>query len=242
MKSFDVFGSEPDTACDVPCTGDPSRMCGGEAHLSLYRQAGPRGVLLGPGEYTSYVHSSPGYVHELHTTCAYTVHMQHAPYAQPAAAATVCAQPATLCLVGEYTSYDLLRLRLPPRALSSVRLPPGLVLTLHQHDGFGGLSLNLTEDQPCLTSAACTMPAATRTWAVPPRACDGGTWDDAAASVRLSYLGLPPAYVPRPNQETAARAFELSTQGRLTRLYDLVGDTAARAAARPADAPVDALL
>ena len=41
-KSFDVFGSEPDTACDVPCTGDPSRMCGGEAHLSLYRQAGPR--------------------------------------------------------------------------------------------------------------------------------------------------------------------------------------------------------
>ena len=86
------------------------------------------------------------------------------------------------------------------------------------------------------------MPAATRTWAVPPRACDGGTWDDAAASVRLSYLGLPPAYVPRPNQETAARAFELSTQGRLTRLYDLVGDTAARAAARPADAPVDALL
>ena len=143
---------------------------------------------------------------------------------------------------GEYTSYDLLRLRLPPRALSSVRLPPGLVLTLHQHDGFGGLSLNLTVDQPCLTSAACTMPAATRTWAVPPRGCDGGTWDDAAASVRLSYLGLPPAYVPRPNQETAARAFELSTQGRLTRLYDLVGDTAARAAARPADAPVDALL
>ena len=30
--------------------------------------------------------------------------------------------------------------------------------------------------------------------------------------VRLSYIGLPPAYVPRPNQETAARAFELSTQ------------------------------
>ena len=39
--SFDEFGSEPDTACDSPCTGDPSRMCGGEAHLSIYRQAGP---------------------------------------------------------------------------------------------------------------------------------------------------------------------------------------------------------
>ena len=178
-------------------------MCGGEAHLSVYRQAGSRGVLLGPGELGL---GDP--VQGVSRVGSAAIGSDH----QTLALTQTQALTLALCLRGEYTSFDLLRLRLPPRALSSVRLPLGLVLTLYQHDGFSGLTLNLTADQPCLTSAACRMPAATRTWAVPPRGCDGGTWDDAAASVRLSYLGLPPAYVPRPNQETAARAFELSTQ------------------------------
>ena len=66
------------------------------------------------------------------------------------------------------------------------------------------LARTLTLTQPCLATAACVVPSATDTWAVPPRGCDGGTWDDAAASVRLSYVGQPPAYAPRPSQETVA--------------------------------------
>ena len=186
-----MLGAVPDAECDVPCGGEPARMCGGASRLSVYRRAGTRGVLLG---------------------------------------------------VGSYTSYDLMRMRLPPRALSSVRLPAGLELTLYQHDGFDGLTLNLTQDTPCLRDAHCAMPARTRTWAEPPQGCAGGTWDDAAGSVRLRYVGRPPAYAPRPNQETGARAFELSTQGQLTRLYDLGGDPSASAAERPDGAPLSPLL
>ena len=196
--SFDAYGAVPDAQCDTPCMGDAARACGGAARVSVYRQAGFRGVLLG---------------------------------------------------VGDYHSFDLMRLRLPPRALSSVRIPHGLVLTLHQHDAFGGLSVNLTAaDAPavlrCLSAAPCLMPPSTQTWAVPPKGCDGGTWDDAATSVRLRYVGAAPPYTPRPNQETAARAFELSTMGKLSRLYDLGGDlgaTAADRAATPGGATVTSL-
>lgn len=196
--SFDGYGAVPDEQCDTPCMGDAARACGGASRVSVYRQAGFRGVLIG---------------------------------------------------VGDYQAFDLMRLRLPTRALSSLRIPEGLVLTLYQHDAFDGLTLNLTAADaptllPCLSAAPCLMPQWTQTWAEPPKGCDGGTWDKSATSVRLRYIGTPPPYTPRPNQETSARAFELSTRGKLSRLYDLGGDlslTAADRAATPGGAPVTAL-
>ena len=52
--TFGRHGSVDDARCNVPCSGEPGRDCGGAEHLSVYRQAGPRGVLLGVGEYTAF--------------------------------------------------------------------------------------------------------------------------------------------------------------------------------------------
>ena len=60
--------------------------------------------------------------------------------------------------VGSYHSYDLIRMRLAQRSLSSVTLPNqeggGLVLTIYTRDGLEGHALNLTESVGCLAEQA----------------------------------------------------------------------------------------
>ena len=57
--------------------------------------------------------------------------------------------------VGEYKSFDLIKMQLPTKALSSVALPPGLRLTLFNQDDFRGSSINLTESVSCLEQRRC---------------------------------------------------------------------------------------
>ena len=135
---------------------------------------------------------------------------------------------------GKYKTYDMLRMGMPARALSSVDLPAGLVLTLYRQDHFAGEAINLTSATPCLASVPCRSVASG--WIDPPSRCAGGSWNDEAASLILTYSGLQPAYQPRPSGETGARAFDLGVAGPLARLYDLGGDLTTPASSRPADA------
>ena len=173
-ETFGRYGAVEDTECTTPCSGHSARMCGGRNRTSVYRRAGPHGVLLG---------------------------------------------------VGSYHSYDLIRMMLAKRSLSSVQVPSGLVLTLYTRDGLQGTSVNLTGEVACLSSTTCSFDSDTVSWAEPALRCDGDVWNDQAESLRLDYTsGLLPAYRPRPGAETGARAFARGTAGMLARLDDLGGD------------------
>ena len=52
--AFGRYGATEDAECDTPCTAEPTRMCGGAQRTSVYRRAGPHGVLVGAGAYFSY--------------------------------------------------------------------------------------------------------------------------------------------------------------------------------------------
>lgn len=129
--------------------------------------------------------------------------------------------------VGSYFTYDLIRMRLGIHSLSSVTLPPGLVLTLHSRDELRGMRLNLTQSTSCLASHACNVDEAASQWAEPSPRCANDVWDDETSSLSLSYADGPPTrYTPRPSAETGARAFALGTLGMLARASDLNADVA----------------
>ena len=180
------YGAVEDLECTLPCTGEPSRICGGANRTSIYRRAGQHGMMIG---------------------------------------------------VGAYYAYDLIRLKLADRTLSSLQLPPGLVLTLYTRDRLEGTAVNITSDVPCLSSTPCAFDPSSTSWAEPAARCVNDVWNDQMASLSLAYAsGPPPGYTPRPGAETGARAFARGTAGKLARLGDLGGDLGETNNDRPAGA------
>ena len=51
---FGRYGAVEDHECNMPCTGEPKRLCGGINRTSIYRRSGRHGVMLGVGSYHSY--------------------------------------------------------------------------------------------------------------------------------------------------------------------------------------------
>ena len=48
--------------------------------------------------------------------------------------------------------YDIPQMGIPNDSISSIRIPNGLKVTIFEHGGFGGRSLELTGDEACLVN------------------------------------------------------------------------------------------
>lgn len=76
--------------------------------------------------------------------------------------------------------YDLPQMGIPNDSLSSVRVPSGLKVTIFEHGGFQGRTLELTSDEACLVN----------------RNKDGLNFNDVTSGIVVEKIESPASYLP----------------------------------------------
>jgi len=82
--------------------------------------------------------------------------------------------------------YDIQKIGLNNDSISSIRIPPGLTVTLYEHAGFKGQSVVLTADNPCLTDLG---------------------WNDRTSSLVIMPVVKPDSFLYNSNHMTPASIY-----------------------------------